>query len=78
MYFRNRTLVRRPSRKWRTFAHTLRASLLLQPIIGFWCSVDVEKLPHAGVRQVVSAEIAVAMAVLIENPADCEVRGTGL
>ena len=39
---------------------------------------DVEKLPPAVVRRalhVVSAEIAVAMAVPIENPADCEVRG---
>ena len=39
---------------------------------------DVEKLPHAvgvGPCHVVSAEIAVAMAVPIENPADCAVRG---
>ena len=30
---------------------------------------------HAGPSQVVSAEIAVAMAVPIDNPTDCEVRG---
>ena len=30
---------------------------------------------HIGPYRVVSAEIAVAMAVPIENPADCEVRG---
>ena len=39
---------------------------------------DVEKLPRAVVRRtlsVVSANIAVAMAVPIENPADCKVRG---
>ena len=39
---------------------------------------DVETLPHAVVRRpchVVSAEIAVAMAAQIENPADREVRG---
>ena len=30
---------------------------------------------HVGPCHVVSAEIAVAMAVPIENPADCELRG---
>ena len=30
---------------------------------------------YVGPCHVISAEIAVAMAVLIENPADCEVRG---
>ena len=30
---------------------------------------------YVGPSHVVSAEIAVAMAVPIENPADCEVRG---
>ena len=33
---------------------------------------------HAGPSQVVSAEIAVAMAVPIDNPTDCEVRGVML
>ena len=58
--------------------HTVRASVLLQPIIGFWCSVWCWKLPHAVVCLTlsrVSAEIALAMVVPIENPADREVRG---
>ena len=39
---------------------------------------DVEKLLmqlYVGPRHVISAQIAVTMAVPIENPADCEVRG---
>ena len=57
--------------------HTVRASILLQPIIGFWCSVWCWKLPHAVVPcHVVSIDIAVAMVVSIENPAGCEVWGS--
>ena len=69
--------IRKPSRKKRTFAHTVCAPVLLQPIIGFWCSVWCWKcLVQLYVRPclVISVEIVVAMAVPIENPADCEVR----
>ena len=48
------TDLRRPCRKLRTFTHTVRASVLLQPIIGFWCSVWCWKLPHAVVRRTLS------------------------
>ena len=47
---------------------------LLQPIIGFWCSVWCWKVASCSCH-VVSAEIAVAMVVPIENPAYCKVRG---
>ena len=62
----------------KTFAHTVHVPVLLQPIIGLWCSVWCWKLPHAIVRQtshVVNAEIAVVMAAPIDNPDNCEVRG---
>ena len=36
---------------------------------------NVEKLPHAAVHCTLSCRIAVAMAELTENSADCEVRG---
>ena len=32
-------------------------------------------LSYVGLCNIVSAEIAVVMAVLLENPADCEVQG---
>ena len=54
--------------------HLFRCSRSL--VSGVQC--DVEKLPHAVVRwtcRALSAEIAVAMAVPVEDPADCEVRG---
>ena len=59
--------------------------LRIQSVHLFCCSrslvsdveYDVEKLLnqlHVGACHVVSAQIAVAVAVTIENPADCEVR----
>ena len=53
-------------------AHLFCCDLSL--VSGVQC--DVEKLPHAVVLapcHVVSVEIAVTMAVPIENPADCKV-----
>ena len=47
---------------------------LLQLIIGFWCDVENCLIQlYVGPSHVVSAEIAVAMAVPIENPADYQV-----
>ena len=61
--------------KVKTFAHTVGAPILLQPIIGFWCSVwKFLKQLYVGTCHVVSAEISMAMAVPIENPAGCEMR----
>ena len=66
--------VRRPSRKSRTFSYTARAPVLLQPIIGFFCSEWRWKCLmqlHVGSCHVVNAELAVVMAVPIENSARC-------
>ena len=55
-------------------AHLFCCSLSLVSGVQF----DAEKLLmqlYVGPCHMVSAEIAVAMAVLIENPADCEVLG---
>ena len=46
--------ITRASTKQRTFAHTYRTPVLLQAIIGFWCSVWCWKLPHAVVRRTLS------------------------
>ena len=62
-----------PESKERLHIHSAHLFCCSRSIIRFQC--DVVKLPHAVVRHVVCAEIAVAMAVPIENPADCEVRG---
>ena len=52
----------------------------MQPIIGSDVQCKVEKLPYAVVRRTMSHgkcrdPVAVAMAVPIENPADCELQG---
>ena len=48
------TYIQRPSRKKRTFADTVCTAVLLQPIIGFWCSVCCRKLPHVVVHRILS------------------------
>ena len=60
------------------FAHSVRAPVLLQLILVTGVECDTENCLmqlYVGLCHVVSAEIAVAMAVPIENPADYEVRG---
>ena len=44
------SMLRRSSRNDSTFAHTIRAPVLLQPITGFWWSVWRWKLRHGIVR----------------------------
>ena len=64
-----------------TKAHTVREPVLLQPILVSGVQCGVEKLLmqlYLGPCHKVSAEIAVVMTVLIENPADCQVRGVVL
>ena len=46
--------LRRPPRKQRMFAHTVRAPVWLQLIISFWFSVWCWKLPHAVVHWTLS------------------------
>ena len=72
--------IRGPSTKERTFVHTVRAPVLLHPIIGFWCSVGYSKVCHALVRRTLSLSTfrdscGQGCSMTIENPADCEVRG---
>ena len=60
------------------FAHTVHALVLLLPIIGVFCPRDVENCRmqlYFGPCQVVSAQIALTMALPIVNPVDCQVRG---
>ena len=45
-------------------------------VSGIQCDIENFRMQlYVGHCHVVSAEIVVAMAVSIENPADCEVRG---